>query len=351
MAEWRRCQERGAELEALWRRKLDAYAGSHGEAARELQRRLTGELPERWEEAIPDLSGETVGMATRAASGKVLNALAARLPELLGGSADLGGSNNTLIKGAAALGAEARDGRNVYFGVREHGMGAVLNGMALHGGFIPYGGTFLIFSDYMRPPIRLAALMGLHVIYVFTHDSIGLGEDGPTHQPIEHLSALRAIPNLHVVRPADAAETAEAWRFAIKHRAGPVALALTRQKVPALNRAGVPASGLHRGGYILSEAHALPPRAILMASGSEMSLAVEAQDALHAAGVPTRVVSVPCHELFAAQPASYREDVLPSAVRCRVAIEAGHPMSWRRWVGDGGAVVGLERFGASAPYQ
>jgi transketolase len=291
-------------------------------------------------------------MATRAASGKVLNAIAQRLPELVGGSADLAPSTNTLIAQGGDCQATNWGGRNLHFGVREHGMGAILNGMALHGGLIPYGATFLIFSDYMRPPIRLAAMMGLKVIYVFTHDSIGLGEDGPTHQPIEQLAGLRAVPNLVVIRPADPGETAEAWRVAIWHRGGPVALVLTRQKVPALDRSALaPASGLAQGGYVLAEAAADAPRAILLASGSEVAIALEARTRLEARGVPTRVVSLPSLELFRAQPADYRERVLPPAVRCRVAIEAAHPQPWYPLVGDRGAVIGLTRFGASAPYQ
>jgi transketolase len=348
VAEWRRCVARGAALHLEWNMGFAAYARAHGDLARELERRLAGRLPVAWESAIPDVAGES--LATRAASGKTINALAPVLPELLGGSADLAGSNNTTIKGAPNLGPGQLGGRNMFFGIREHCMGAVLNGIALHGGLLPFGGTFLIFSDYMRPAIRLAALMGLHVIYVFTHDSIGLGEDGPTHQPIEQLSALRAVPNLTVIRPADAAETAEAWRVAIRHRGGPVALALTRQKVPALPRAGpVRARDLAQGAYVLADGPA--PRAVLLASGSEVSLALEARQRLANDGIPARVVSMPSHELFAAQTVAYRDSVLPRDVPVRVAVEAAHPMSWYRWVGDGGAVIGMERFGASAPYQ
>ncbi len=348
---WRGAVQRGERLHAAWDRAWAAYEAAFGDLARELRRRWRGELPPEWERAIPRFGPETKPMATRAASGKVLNALAPHLPELLGGSADLGGSNKTLIGGAPALGPDTPGGRNLYFGVREHGMGAVLNGMALHGGFIPYGGTFLIFSDYMRPPIRLAAMMGIKVIYVFTHDSIGLGEDGPTHQPVEQLPGLRAVPNLTVLRPADPAETAEAWRVAIAHRGGPVALVLTRQSVPTLDRARLaPADGLARGGYVLADGSD-GPDAVLLASGSEVALALDARDLLHADGIRARVVSMPCLELFAAQPAAYRDQVLPPDVPCRVAVEAAHPLSWFRWVGDRGAVIGLERFGASAPYE
>jgi transketolase len=348
---WRRCVPHGAQMEHAWRQRLDAYARARPDLAKELERRLAGELPGAWETAVPDLSKEPA-MATRAASGKTINAIAPVLPELVGGSADLTPSNNTAVKGAPDLAPGNLGGRNAHFGVREHGMGAVLNGMALHGGIIPYGGTFLIFSDYMRPPIRLAAMMGLKVIYVFTHDSIGLGEDGPTHQPIEQLAGLRAVPNLIVIRPADAAETAEAWRVAIKHRGGPVALALTRQKVATLDRGKfAPASGLAQGGYVLAEATGGRPRAMVLSCGSEIEIALKAREELESGGVPTRVVSLPSLELFARQPAAYRDQVLPPRIPCRVAVEAAHPLPWYRWVGDRGAVIGLERFGASAPYQ
>ncbi len=349
---WRRAVARGAALEADWRQAFDAYRAAHPELARELMRRLRGDLPLGWEEALPDLAREQSAIATRAASGQVLNAIASRLPELVGGSADLAPSTNTLIKEGGDCEAGNLGGRNLHFGVREHGMGAVLNGMALHGGVIPYGATFLIFSDYMRPPIRLAAMMGLKVIYVFTHDSIGLGEDGPTHQPIEQLAGLRAVPNLVVIRPADPAETMEAWKVAIRHRGGPVALVLTRQKVPALDRQALaPASGLAQGGYILAEATGGPPRVVLLASGSEVAIALQAKRTLEASGLAARVVSLPSMELFRAQPVSYRDEVLPPSVACRVAIEAAHPQPWYQFVGDRGAVVGLTRFGASAPYQ
>ncbi len=348
LMEWRQCVERGEAMESAWNDRLAAYRDAHGELATELERRLRGELPQDWEAAIPEFGDSTGAIATRAASGKVINALAPVVPELLGGSADLAGSNTTIVKGAPNLGPGLPGGRNIYFGIREHGMAAVMNGMALHGGIIPYGGTFLIFSDYMRPSIRLAALMGLHVIYVFTHDSIGLGEDGPTHQPIETLTALRMIPNLVVIRPADAPETAEAWRVAMQRSNGPVALSLTRQKVPTLGRDhGTPASDLHRGAYVLSDC-AGEPDLILMASGSEVALVLEAKHAL-GDDVATRVVSVPSHELFEEQSDSYRNEVLPPSVTARVAVEAGHPMPWYRWVGPRGDIVGIERFGASAP--
>ncbi len=352
LTEWRRSGERGAELHAAWQRVLDAYTAEYSDLAGEFGRRSSGQLPPDWEETLPILSADSDSMPTRTASGKVLDAIAPKLPELLGGSADLAGSNKTLIVGGKPLSHENRAGRNIFFGVREHGMGAVMNGIALHGGFIPYGGTFLIFSDYMRPPMRLAAMMGIKTIYVFTHDSVGLGEDGPTHQPIEMLASLRAVPNLTVIRPADAAETVEAWRAAIKHRGGPVVLSLTRQNLPLLDRRTLaPAEGLARGGYVLSEARGGRPDAVLMATGSEVGVVLEAQQKLETEGVAARVVSMPCVEFFARQTESYRNEVLPPEIKTRVAVEAAHPITWYRWVGDGGAVIGLERFGASAPYR
>jgi transketolase len=350
LTHWRGARERGARLEAEWQKKWDAYRRAHPDLAIELNRRLAGTLPDGWDAALPSF-GSKDAQATRAASGKVINALAPKLPELIGGSADLAGSNNTDIKGAASFSAEQRAGRNFHFGVREHGMGAILNGIALHRGFIGYGGTFLIFSDYMRPSIRLAALTHLRPIYVFTHDSIGLGEDGPTHQPIEQLSTLRAIPNMTVIRPADATEVVEAWRAAIQHTSGPVALVLTRQKVSVIDRTKyAPASGLHRGGYVLAEAQGGKPEIVLMGTGSEIELVLGAYEKLKADGRRPMAVSMPCLEYFAKEPESYRDSVLPRGVP-RIAVEAGAPMSWYRWVGERGAIVGIERFGASAPYQ
>jgi len=350
LARWREAGARGRPTREAWEKALADYRRAFPEPAAELERRLAGRLPADWEGAVPDLSRDPA-QATRAASGKVLNALAPRIPELVGGSADLAGSNNTHLKGTGDFAAGHYAERNFHFGIREHGMGAVMNGMVLHGGLIPYGGTFLVFSDYMRPAIRLAALSKLGTVYVFTHDSIGLGEDGPTHQPIEHLAALRAIPGLLVIRPADAAETAEAWRVAIAHRAGPVALVLTRQKVSAIDRAAyAPAAGLARGGYVLAEA-AGALRVILIASGSEVELALAARERLQRDGVPARVVSMPSLELFAAQPRAYRDQVLPPAVGARVSIEAGATQGWERIVGDRGRAIGLDHFGASAPYQ
>ncbi len=343
LTQWRRAQERGARLEAEWRRKWDAYRQAHPDLAAELERRLAGDLPDGWDAALPEF-GPTDAQATRAASGKVLNAIAPKLRELIGGSADLAGSNNTDIKGGGAS-------RNFHFGIREHGMAAAVNGILLHGGFIPFCGTFLIFSDYMRPSIRLAALTHLKPIYIFTHDSIGLGEDGPTHQPIEHLSALRAIPNMTVIRPADATEVVEAWRAAIQHQRGPVALVLTRQKVSVVDRSKyAAAAGLHQGGYVLADAPGGKPDLVLMGTGSEVELVLAAYERLTADGRRLRAVSMPCLEYFAKQPQSYRDSVLPSGVP-RVAVEAAAPQSWYRWLGEGGVMVGIERFGASAPYQ
>ena len=351
LAEWRRAKQRGALLHAEWQGRWSAYRADHPEPAAELERRLAGRLPEGWDSALP-LFGPKDAQATRAASGKALNAIALQLPELIGGSADLTGSNLTQIRGSGAFNAEDSTGRNFHFGVREHAMGAVQNGLAYHGGFIPFGGTFLIFSDYMRPAIRLAALARLKVIYVFTHDSIGLGEDGPTHQPIEQLAALRAIPNLTVIRPADPTETAEAWRAAIGHAGGPVALVLTRQKVSVVDRAKYgPAAGLHRGGYVLADPPGKAAEVILLATGSEVEIALGAFETLSRDGVAARVVSLPSFEYFAAQPQRYRDEVLPPTVSHRIAIEAAAPQPWYRWVGERGVIMGIERFGASAPYQ
>jgi transketolase len=289
-------------------------------------------------------------VATRIASHQVLQALARHVPGLIGGSADLASSNKTLIEGGGSVSRRNLSGRNLHFGVREHAMGAILNGLALHGGFRVFGSTFLVFSDYMRPAIRLAALMGLPVIYAFTHDSIFLGEDGPTHQPIEHLASLRAMPNLTVIRPADAVETVEAWRVAMTHGRGPVALILSRQDLPVLDRARMAEVGaLARGAYVLREAAGRAPELILMGSGSEVHLLVAAAEMLEAAGLAVRVVSIPSWELFAAAPPAYRDTVLPARVTARVAVEAGASFGWERWVGPRGAVLGIDHFGASAP--
>jgi len=341
LAQWRRAKTRGAQLEADWRKKWDAYRSAHPDLAAELERRIAGRLPAGWDVALP-VFGPKDAQATRAASGKVLNALATKLPELIGGSADLTGSNNTEIKGGDA-------GRNFHYGVREHAMGAVLNGITLHRGFMPFGGTFLIFSDYMRPSIRLAALTRLKPIYVFTHDSIGLGEDGPTHQPIEQLATLRAVPNMTVIRPSDPTEVVEAWRAAIVHRDGPVALVLTRQKVAVVDRTKyAPAAGLHQGGYVLADSP--NPDVVLMATGSEVELILGAYERLKADGRRPRAVSMPCLEYFAKQSQEYRDSVLPPGVP-RIAVEAAAPQSWYRWTGEHGVIMGIERFGESAPYQ
>ena len=353
LAPWRRAGEQGARLEAEWRARFGAYHRAFPELAAELERRLAGRLPEGWDADVPAFTAQDA-QATRAASGKVLNAIGPRLPELIGGSADLAGSTHVVFKNGGDVAAGRWGARNVHFGIREHAMGAVLNGLALHGGVRPVGSTFLIFSDYMRPPLRLAALSGLPVIYVFTHDSIGLGEDGPTHQPVEQLAGLRAVPNLTVIRPADPAEVVEAWRVAILRRdgGGPVALVLTRQKVPAIDRARYAlANGLRLGAYVLGDAPTGKPAIVLMASGSEVELVLGAYERLVADGVAARVVSVPSMELFAAQPREYRDAVLPPGVPARLAVEAASPQPWYRWVGERGAVLGIERFGASAPYQ
>ncbi len=349
---WNSVKERGADLEAVWQREYAAYASEYPDLAKEYYRRLHGKLPDHWTRDLPDFSGEKA-IATRAASGKTLNAIAETVPELVGGSADLAASNLTMIQESDRFSSDNRAGRNLFFGVREHAMGAIMNGMALFGGVVPFGGTFLVFSDYMRPAIRLAAMMKLHVIYVFTHDSIGLGEDGPTHQPVEMLATLRAIPNLQVIRPADAAETADAWRVAVERGNGPVALVLTRQKLAPLKRttAAGDAAGLAKGAYVLSDPEGGEPQAIIIASGSEVAVALEAQARLGDSGIGVRVVNMPCMEIFLEQDPDYREDVLPSPIRARVAVEAAHPMPWHRWVGLEGEVIGIDSFGASAPFE
>jgi len=343
---------RGEKLEQNWKQRFEAYASAHPSLAEEWNRWMKGELPEEWDKDLPTFPHDAKGLATRVASGTVLNAVAPALPNLIGGSADLAPSNKTFLKGEMAFRKGSIPGRNIHFGVREHGMGSILNGMALHGGLIPYGGTFLVFSDYMRPAIRLASLMGLKVIYVFTHDSIGLGEDGPTHQPVEHLAALRAIPHLTVLRPCDANETAEAWRFALRQQGGPVALVLSRQDLPVLDRERYsPAEHLHRGAYILKESEKATPDVILIATGSEVPLALEAAGKLQQEGISPRVVSMPSWEIFNRQPATYKSQVLPPEVGKRIAVEAGATQGWHRYVGDRGEIVGLDRFGASAPYK
>lgn len=350
LAHFREAVERGAKQEAGWRSLVESFVQEHADLGQIWTTTMKGELPADWEKHLPDFK-DAKPMATRVASGEVINALAPHLPMLIGGSADLGVSNNTDIKDGGSFEAGQYDGRILHFGVREHAMGSTLTGISLNGGLIPYGGTFMTFSDYMRPAIRLAALSEVQVIYVFTHDSIGLGEDGPTHQPIEHLAALRAIPHLFVIRPADPAEVAEAWRIAILRRNAPTALALTRQKVGLIDRTQfAKAEGTRRGGYILAEASEVQsPQLILIATGSEVSLALEAREKLQSEGVATRVVSMPCTELFEEQTQAYRDEVLPPTVTARLAVEAGVRQGWDRYVGPQGDVICLDRFGASAP--
>ena len=344
--------ETGAKLEADWDKAVAAYAAEYPEMGAELERILAGKLPANWQDALPKFDADVKGMATRAASGKVINALAPVIPDLLGGSADLAPSNKTWIDGEDYFHPGAYGGRNFHFGVREHGMGAIVNGMSLYPGMIPYGGTFLVFSDYMRGALRVGALSHYHTIWVFTHDSIGLGEDGPTHQPVEHAAALRAMPNMTVIRPADANEVAEAWRAAILNQHGPTALLLSRQGVPTLDREKyAPAAGLQKGAYVLADLGDGDPEIILMSTGSEVQLIVEAGEKLAAEGKRVRLVSFPSWELFASQDKAYRDSVLPPAVTARVSIEAGVSMGWERWVGDLGRIIAVNRYGASAPWK
>ena len=361
----RQAVDRGRQTESDWNAMVAAYGKQYPELASELRHLINGELPQNWEANIPQFAADAKGMATRVASGKVMEAISPRLAGLFGGSADLDPSTHTELKDAgdfqdAAMavgdlqgsvgGGWSYAGRNLHFGVREHGMGAILNGLATHGGMIPFGATFLTFSDYMRPPIRLAALMGVQVVYVFTHDSIAMGEDGSTHQPIEQLANLRAIPRLTVIRPCDANETAAAWRVAIETRDRPVALILTRQKVPTLDRTlFAPADGVRRGAYILADAPQGSPDVILIATGSEVGLIVAARRRLQEQNIAVRLVSMPSWELFEAQSRDYRDSVLAPSVRARLAVEAGAVQGWHRYVGDQGDVIGVDRFGASAP--
>jgi transketolase len=362
---FRRALDAGKAAETDWKTRFSAYEKTFSDLAREFQQVMRGDLPAGWDADIPHFPADAKGIATRAASGKVLNAIAPKIPTLIGGSADLNPSTNTALKGLGDFeppdfdasqtqglvgGGTSFAGRNIAFGVREHAMGSIANGLAAHGGIVPFTATFFTFSDYMRPAIRLACIMGLHVIYVFTHDSIAVGEDGPTHEPIEHLAALRAIPHLTVIRPCDANETATAWRVAIESR-GQVALALTRQNMPVFDRGLYSsADGLRRGAYILSEASNGKPEVILLATGSEVQLAVDAQKKLQEAGIASRVVSMPSWELFESQPQEYRNKVLPPSIGARLAIEAGVPQGWHKYVGENGDIMGLDRFGASAPY-
>lgn len=351
---FRQAGERGAKAEQEWNETVERYAKQHEDEGRKWQTLIKGELPADWETHLPKFA-DAKPLATRAASGEVINALAPVLPMLIGGSADLGVSNNTDIKPVTNFQSDSYEGRTIHFGVREHAMGATMTGIALNGGLVPYGGTFLVFSDYMKPAIRLACLSRVQVIYVFTHDSVGLGEDGPTHQPIEHLAGLRAIPNLFVVRPADAHETAEAWRLAILRRDAPTALALTRQKLPIIDQQKYAAAeGVRRGAYILADAtdegnNATTPDIILLATGSEVSLALDARERLQAEGIKTRVVSMPCWELFEQQDAAYHETVLPASITKRLGIEAAARLGWDRYIGAHGDMICMERFGSSAP--
>ncbi len=340
--------DEGRKTEDGWRSRLEQFRIAFPGLASDFERRMACKLPEGWSDGLPSFPVDPKGLATRAASGKVLNALAGKLPELLGGSADLAPSNKTWLDNLPAFDKDTPEGRNFHFGVREHGMGAILNGMALHGGLIPYGATFLVFSDYMRGSIRVAALSHIPVIYVFTHDSIGVGEDGPTHQPVEHFAALRAIPGLTVIRPCDANETVQAWKVAIERRDGPTALILSRQNLPTLDRSIYEsAEELSKGAYVLADIGKGIPELILMASGSEVSLVVEAGLRMAAEGVSLRIVSFPSWELFASQPQDFRQSVLSPAIPRRLAVEAGISQGWERWVGDEGAVISIERFGAS----
>jgi transketolase len=364
-AHFQKAAAQGRTLEDDWQAKLTSHEAAFPELRRQWEQWMNLELPRGWEKEIPVFPPDPKGVATRAAGGKIMNALASHVPFLIGGSADLNPSTNTVLKGrgnfqpprteettvqGAESGSWSYAGANIHFGVREHAMGSILNGMALHGGVLPYGSTFLIFSDYMRPAIRLAALMKLRVIYVFTHDSVALGEDGPTHQPVEHIAALRAIPGLTVIRPADANEAAEAWKIAVQHKEGPVALLMTRQAVPVIDRTRFsPAEGLKRGAYVLAESSAGPLDVLLLATGSEIQPALAAYQKLKEEGISTRLVSMPSWELFEKQPGEYKNRIIPRETLLRVSIEAGATQWWHKYVGTGGEAIGIDHFGASAP--
>ena len=346
---FRKCIEKGKTAESKWRENFKSYSKECPDLAKKLIDSINNTLTKGWDESLPDFSKEQGPLATRAASGKILNALAEKIPSIMGGSADLAPSNNTILKNSHEFQKNSYEGRNIRFGVREHAMGGILSGMALHKGIRPYGGTFLVFADYMRPSIRLAGLMKLPVTYVFTHDSIAVGEDGPTHQPVEHLAVLRAIPGLTVIRPADATETLEAWREAVKNTDGPVALILSRQKLPIIDQTKYgSAKGLENGAYILADSKEKPD-IIFIATGSEVHITLEAVDLLEKKNISSRVVSMPSWELFEKTSREYKDDVLLPDVSSRIAVEAGHPMGWERYVGNSGKIIGITSFGASAP--
>jgi transketolase len=362
---FRRALDNGIKLEEEWKVNLESYGKAYPELRVEWDRWMNSKLPEDWDRDIPVFPPDAKGLATRSAGGQVINAIASHIPSLVGGSADLNPSTNTALKGkgnfqypgsgdrtveGSVSGTWGYEGANIAFGVREHAMGSILNGIALHGGLLPFGSTFLIFSDYMRPPIRLAALMRLHVIYIFTHDSIALGEDGPTHQPVEQLASLRTIPGLTVIRPADANDTAEAWKIAIEHKGGPVAIILTRQNVPVIDRSKFnPSTGVRKGAYVLADPASNKPEIILIATGSEVHLALDVYEKLKSEGIQTRVVNMPSWELFEQQSENYRHEVLPPDITTRVSIEAGVTLGWHKYVGREGEVISIDHFGASAP--
>jgi transketolase len=366
-AHFRKALTQGEIREKEWKEKMEAYRKAHPQLFSQWNQWMNRELPEGWDRDLPFFPSDAKGMATRAAGSKAMNALAPQLPFMIGGSADLNPSTNTVLKGrgnfqppraedtpvqGAEPGPWSYAGANLHFGVREHAMGAILNGMALHGGILPYGSTFLIFSDYMRPSIRLAALMKLRVIYVFTHDSVALGEDGPTHQPVEHIASLRAIPGLTVIRPADANEAAEAWKAAIQHKEGPVALLMTRQAIPVIDRTHFsPAEGLKRGAYVLADSPCGQADVLILASGSEVQPALAAYQKLKEDGISTRLVSMPSWGLFEKQPEEYKNQVIPREIRLRVSIEAGATLGWHKYIGPGGEAIGIDHFGASAPVK
>lgn len=352
LAHFREVKTKGIELEKSWRAVFEGYKKEFPDLAREFERRVAGELPNNWRDGLRMFPADSKGIASRNSSGFILNEIAERIPELMGGSADLAPSNKSWINSSDAFRSNEHAGRNLHFGVREHGMGAIVNGMAYHGGIIPYGATFLVFSDYMRGAMRISALSHLHSIWIFTHDSIGLGEDGPTHQPVEHLVALRAIPNLNVIRPADANEVREAWIEAIEQKHGPTALVLSRQNLPTIDRNIFSSeSGLHKGAYVLADLGDKEPDLILMASGSEVDLIVQTGQKLHEEGKSVRLLSFPSWELFASQPKDYQNKVLDPKISKRLAVEAGSPLGWDRWVGKEGKIIGIDKFGASAPAE